>query len=541
LSGAGGRGGYDAIVVGGGHNGLVCGAYLAKAGLRTLILERRERIGGAADTTEVARGVRVPTLAHTVGRLRGSVARDLDLIGHGLSLIQPAARVFAPGLDGASVTLWRDPARTAAELADVSAHDAAAYPAFDARMRAVARIVNGISRRTPPDLASASLADALGGVKLGVRLRTLDRAALAAAMRLLPMPVADLVTDAFETDALRAAIAHRGVMYSSMSPASPGTTALLLAEIAGSDGGVAGQAVFARGGPGALSAALADAARAVGAEIRTGTDVVAVRDRDERVAGVALATGEEIDATIVASGIDPRRTFLKLLDPATLGPRLAWRAGNIRIGGTIAKVNLALAAMPRFSAVAPLEDGIRRLRGRISLAPGLDALERAQEAAKYGEISEAPVLEVTVPSLVDPTLVDEERAPGAQAMSVIVQYAPYRLRDGDWDTERERLGDRVLQVLEAYAPGITALVTARQVLTPLDLERDYGLTEGHPMHGEPALDQWFGWRPLHGVGRYRTPLDGLFLCGSGSHPGGGITGGPGQNAAREILADIRAR
>jgi phytoene dehydrogenase-like protein len=305
-----------------------------------------------------------------------------------------------------------------------------------------------------------------------------------------------------------------------------------------SNGGAAGQTVFARGGPIRLAASLAEAARGFGATIQAGADVVAVRSLEGRARGVTLASGEEIDARVVVSGADPKQTLLRLLDPLLLGPSLAWRAGNLRLGGVVAKVNLALAALPHFRGIAD-EDGERLLRGRIVIAPGIDAIERAFDASKYGRVSDAPYLEATIPTLVDPSLIDEDVVGVRHVMSVIVQYAPYHLREGSWDDRREELGDTVMAQLERYAPGIGDLVTARQVLTPLDLERDYGLTEGHPLHGEPGLDQFFAWRPLLGHARYRMPLDGLYLCGSGAHPGGGVTAVPGRNAAREILADLR--
>jgi phytoene dehydrogenase-like protein len=283
-----------------------------------------------------------------------------------------------------------------------------------------------------------------------------------------------------------------------------------------------------------LAEALAAAARGGGVEIRTDAQVVAITSRDGRATGVALASGEEIVAPVVVSGLDPKRTLVGLVDPVALGPSLGWRAGNIRTPGVVAKVNLALRRLPRFKAAR--DGGEPLLHGRILVAPGIDAIERAFDAAKYGRMSEAPILEATIPSLADPSLVEGAKA-GSHVMSIVVQYAPYALRDGDWDARREEVGDRAVATLETVAPGIGKLVTARQVLTPLDLERDYGLTGGHPLHGEPGLDQFFLWRPLLGHARYRMPLEGLYLAASGAHPGGGLTGGPGQNAAREIVAD----
>jgi phytoene dehydrogenase-like protein len=333
---------------------------------------------------------------------------------------------------------------------------------------------------------------------------------------------------------VRAAVAWRGVQYCSLGPWSAGSTAVLLADSAGNDGGAAGQTVFARGGPGAVAQALAAAARSTGVEIRTGTDVVAITSRDGRATGVALASGEEIHAPVVVSGLDPKRTLVGLVDPVALGPSLGWRAGNIRTPGVVAKVNLVLRRLPKFPAAR--DGGEPLLHGRILVAPGIDAMERAFDATKYGRMSDAPIVEATIPSLADPSLVEGARA-GTQVMSVVLQYAPYKLRDAEWDDCREAVGDAAIATLETVAPGIGKLVTARQVLTPLDLERDYGMTGGHPLHAEPGLDQFFLWRPLLGHARYRMPLEGLYLAGSGAHPGGGVTGGPGQNAAREIVAD----
>jgi len=533
---------YDAVVIGGGHNALVTAAYLGKAGIRTLVLERRATVGGAAETSELAPGVRVPTLAHTVGRLRPSIVRDLDLKAHRLSMVGPDVRVFAPGMDGRAIVLWGDNERTAAGLRDRSAHDADAYAGFDRLVRSLSGFLAELAGRTPPDIEAPGVGDALAGLSLGRTFRGLGRNDARALTRVLPMAIADFVAESFETDALQAAIAWRGIQYTSMGPWSAGSTAVLLADSAGNDGGAAGQTVFARGGPGAVSAALEQAARAAGVEIRAGAEVTAISSHDGRATGVVLAGGEEIGARIVVSGVDPKRTLTQLADPIAVGPNLLWRAGNIRTPGTVAKVNLALAGLPVFTGAsgADAADGSPLLRGRIVIAPGIDAMERAHDAAKYGRTADEPMMEATIPSLADPSLV--EGAPdGTHVLSVIVQPAPHTLRDTDWDAHREPFGDGVVAALDRYAPGLAALVTARQVLTPLDLERDYGLTGGHPMHGEHGLDQFFLWRPLLGHARYRFGLDGLYLAGSGAHPGGGVTGQPGQNAAREIVSDWKSR
>jgi len=547
---------WDAIVLGAGHNALVCAAYLARGGLRTLVLERRDHVGGVAETVELGPGIRVPAGAHTVGRLRPSVQRDLDLKRHGLSLVSPDVRVFAPvpgafvgrggrrgpetdGRDGRSIVLWSDPQRTANGLAARSTADAAGYVAFDRRVRDLGRFLEALGRETPPDIRSPKVGDAFAGLRLGRAFRGLGGDGAREILRVLPMAVADLVGEAVEDDALRATLAWRGVRYGAVGPRSAGTAATLLEDGAGNGGGAAGETVFARGGPGALSDALAAAARAAGAEIRTGTEVASIQSRDGVATGVVLAAGEKLQGRAVVSGLDPKRTLLELVDPVALGPSLGWRAGNIRTPGVVAKVNLGLRKLPTFPAAGE-DQGL--LRGRIVVAPGIDAMERAFDASKYGRWSESPILEATIPSLVDPSLVDGAKA-GTHVMSVIAQYAPYALDPtlGGWEGQREAFGDAVVAVLESVAPGIGKLVSHRQVLTPVDLEARYGLTGGHPLHAEAGLDQWALWRPLLGHARYRLALERLYLCGSGAHPGGGVTGGPGQNAAREVLSDLRGR
>jgi phytoene dehydrogenase-like protein len=524
---------YDAVVIGAGHNGLVAAASLARGGRHVAVLERRDVIGGILAESEVAPGVRVPAIAHTVGRLRPSLIRTLELERHGLRLIRPAVRAFAPQPEGRPVTMWSDPARTAADLRSASPRDAAAYVAFDRRVRSMASFLAHLAASAPPEIGSPSIADAIQGLRLARGLRRLGWKAARETLRVLPMPVADLVGEVFEGDHLQAAIASRGVLFTAMGPWTAGTAAVLLNDSAGNDGGAAGQTVYARGGPAALAAALGAAARTAGAEIRTEAEVVSVLIQGGRVRGVVLASGEELRSPVVVSGLDPKRTLLGLVDPEELGPTMVWRASNIRTPGAVAKVNLALSGVPVFAGADGATD--RRLHGRILIAPGIDDLERAADAVKYGRISQAPFLEATIPSLADPTVATE----GYHAMSVIVQGAPHGLREGSWDAERDGLGDLVVKRLEEHAPGLSDLIVAREVLTPADLEREFGLTGGHVLHAEPGLDQFFAWRPLHGFARYRMPIEGLYLCGSGGHPGGGVTGAPGANAAREVLADFR--
>ena len=523
---------YDAVVVGAGHNGLVTAGYLAKAGLRTLVLERRSRVGGPLVTEELAPGVRAPVAADGVGGLRAGVVRDLGLSSHGFRVVEPDVVAFAPSTDAAPVTLWRDPVRTATELrARAQPRDAEAFLAFDRTVRSLAAFVARLQATEPPDPASPSLADAGTGLTLLNGLRHLGRRQARQTLRLLPMSVADLVSEAVDDDALRAVLGARGIRYSAMGPRSAGTGLNLLWDSA-AGGGAAGRTVFARGGPGALADALLSAARSLGATVRCNVDVSAVRTGRGAVEGVVLAGGEEIDAGIVASSADPKHTLLRLLDPAELGPTLGWRAEHIRSPGVVAKVTLVLDGLP---AIGGVDD--ERLRGRIVLAAGLDDLERAFNDSKYGRISEEPYVEATIPTLSDPTLAPE----GTHVLTALFQYAPRHLREAEWDeAASDRVADATVRTLERHAPGLAGRIVARHVLTPADLEREYGLSGGHPMHGEHALDQVFAWRPLLGHARYRLAgIRGLYLAGAGAHPGGGITGGPGRNAAKAILADVR--
>jgi phytoene dehydrogenase-like protein len=518
------------VVIGAGHNGLVAAASLAKAGHRVTVLERSSEPGGILRGGEIAPGFHAPGIAHTVGRLRRSAIEDLRLLDHGLELLTPHVQMFAPQPDGSSITFWRDAGRTAEELRQRSTRDADAWVPFDRKVRAVAGFLAAVNASTPPDLRGPDLGDVITGARLGLAFRRLGPSVGREAIRWMPMAVADLVQEVFEDEAVRGPLTTRGVLFTACGPWSAGTAAVFLNDSAGNDGGAAGTTVFARGGTEALAAALASSASAAGAEIRTGAEVRAIRSRDGGVVGVTLADGTRLDAPIVVSAADPRRT-LELCDPVELGPSLVWRAGNIRQPGATAKVNLALSGLPAFHAEP------ERLLGRIVIAPSTDYVERASDARKYGAVAEEPWIEATIPTLADPSLAPE----GKHVMSAIVQSAPRELREGSWVEEGERLGSLVVKTLERFAPGLGELVEATQVVTPEDLEREYGLTGGHVQHAEPGLDQYFAWRPLNGAARYRFVLDGLYLAGSGAHPWGGITGGPGANAARVIRRDARRR
>ena len=521
--------GIDVVVIGGGHNGLVAASYLAKAGKNVVVVERKERVGGILRGSEPAPGFTAPGLVHTVGRLRASLTKDLKLDRFGYRTITPSVRMHAPMPDGSAVTFWGDPARTGQELSSRNAHDAEAFVSFDRKVRAIASFLAYVSVATPPDPKSPSLADAIMGLKLGKAYRDLGARTGREAIRALPMAVADLVQEIFEDEALRGPLSTRGVLYTAMGPWATGTAQVFLHDSAGTDGGAAGTATFAAGGTGALADALEQASLAQGVQIRTGADVTQIRNRGSRAIGVTLADGTELDAATIVSAVDPKRTA-RLCDPVTLGPTQVWRTENIRQPGATARINFALSGLPAFHG-----GDADRLAGRIVIGPSIDAVEQSMDAVKYGHVSEEPTIEATIPSLTDPSLAPE----GKHVMSVVFQAAPYALRDGDWATERDRLGDVAVKALERFAPGFGELVEAREIITPADMESAYGLTGGHVQHAEPALDQFFAWRPMLGEARYRFLLEGLHLAGSGAHPGGGITGGPGANAARQILKDAK--
>jgi phytoene dehydrogenase-like protein len=522
------------VVIGAGPNGLTAAAFLAKAGWKPVVLERRPVVGGIAVTEEFAPGFRVSSVLHAAGPYLPSIASALDLARHGLSFIQTEVRVLAAALDGRSIALYSDPRKTAAELEDVSARDARGYLDFHESLGRIGKVLEPLLTMTPPSIDEPGFPAVWELLGIGRKFRALPRKDAFRMLRWGPMAVADLVSEFFETELLRAAVAARGVYGAFAGPWSAGTSLGVLLQAA-NDSNAAGPAAFVRGGMGALTQALASAARGFGAEIRTDAAVARIGTRDGAVSGVVLTTGEEVPARAVVSGADPKRTLLGLVDPVDLDPAFIQKLRNFRAHGALAKVHLALNGLPEFPA-AKSAGGPNALSGRIHIGPDIDYLERAYDAAKYGDFSPHPYCDVTIPTLTDPSLAP----PGRHVMSIAAQFAPYKRRGG-WNGQREALGDVVVETLAAYAPNLKGLIAGRQVLTPLDLEETYGLTGGHVFHGEHTLDQLFTMRPILDWAQYRTPVRGLYLCGSGTHPGGGVTGAPGWNAGREVARDLRGR
>ena len=525
--------GDPVVIIGAGHNGLTTAFYLAKAGLKTLVLERRAIVGGGAVTEEFAPGYRGPTLSHAVGPLRPSVVRDLQLTARGVEFVYPDPRLVVLSPDGHALALSRDQGRSVEAIRPFSPTDAAKYVEFSTALERLGAFLGELLEVTPPSLDGPAPGELWDLLKTGRRFRALGRADGFRLLRWLPMAAADLVGEWFSTDLLQAAVAARGIFGVAQGPWSAGTGAVLLLNAA-VDPVPGGSSPFVRGGPGLLAQAMADAATQAGAEIRTTAAVARVIVRDGRAAGVVLDDGSEIAARAVVSNADPKRTLLGLVDPIELDPGFMTRVRNYRCPGIAAKINLALSALPSFRGVANPSD----LKGRVQIGPSIDYLERAFDASKYGEISQAPYLDITFPSLTDPSLAPA----GGHVMSIYMQYAPYRLAYGrSWRDASGELERNVLRTLGDYAPDLEQLVVGKQIITPIDLEATYGLTGGHTLHGEPSLDQLFTMRPILGWAQYRTPIAHLYMCGAGTHPGGGLTAGSGQNASREIVKDLARR
>jgi phytoene dehydrogenase-like protein len=511
---------YDCIVVGGGHNGLVCAAYLARCRRSVLVLEAGASFGGAAVTRTFAPGFRVSACAHLLQSLPRALVRELALESHGLRLASESIPTTALSLEGPSLSIGLD------TLDGASATDAQAYVPFRERLRRLAAGLTGLMERTPPDLGTDDWTDRLALARLAWRVRRLGRTDMRELLRIAGMNVHDLLEEQFESELLKGALGFDAVLGSNLGPRSPGSVFTLLYRLAAAVSAGRPLPALPHGGLGQVAEALAAAARAAGASLRTHAPVDRIEVESDRVCGVRLATGEQVRAPTVISSVDPKTTLLQLLGSAHLDAGFVRRVARLRTNGLAAKLHLALDRLPHFSGVAPAA-----LATRLVIAPSLAYLERAFNHSKYGEYSPEPALEITLPSIHDPQLAP----PGRHVLSAIVQYAPYALAGG-WDGERQRFLAIVLDRLEAHAPGLKASILAAELLTPCDIEAQFRIVGGHWHHTELALDQFFMLRPVAGAAQYAPPVDGLYLCGAGCHPGGGVMGVAGRNAARQVLA-----
>jgi phytoene dehydrogenase-like protein len=523
---------YDVIVAGGGHNGLVAAAYLARAGRRVLVCEARELVGGCAVTEEIWPGYRVSTASYLVSLMQQKVVDDLELPRYGYLVDAKDPAFFSAFPDGRHLFMWQDRARTLAEIAKFSKKDAERYPAYEEYLEGLARVIEELLLVTPPDFPPHGIAGKLEFVKLGAKFRKLGKAEMLGLVKVFTASAADFLDEWFESEQLKVTLATDGVIGANGGPRSPGTAYILLHHCMGGVNGHRGLWGFVRGGMGAVSEAIAAAARAAGAEIRVNAPVAKILVKGNKARGVALASGEEIAAKAVASGIDPKRTFLRLMDRGDLPEDFVAALEKYRCEGTSCKINLGLSGLPDFTA-CPGAPGPQH-RATMHICPSVDYIERAWDDAKYGRPSERPLIEMTVPTMYDPTLAPA----GKHIMGLFLQYAPYTLKGATWDAERDKFADRVIDIIAEYAPNIKDVIEHRQVLAPPDLEERFGLTGGNIFHGEMGVDQMFCFRPLAGWARYRTPVKHLYLCGSGAHPGGGVMGAPGHNAAREMLKDL---
>jgi phytoene dehydrogenase-like protein len=524
---------YDVIVIGGGHNGLAHAAYLARSGMKVLVLERRHVVGGAAVTEEVFPGFTFSVCSYVVSLLRPEIIRELDLPRHGLEIL-PLDGTFTPMLNGDYLWRLNDHAKTRREIARHSRLDAEAYDEYGKAMVEMARFVKPILSMTPPDPARLGLRGMRDLLFLLRRFQRLPYRDQYNQVQLMTMSAVDFLDQWFETDVLKATMAASGIIGTFLGVRSPGTAYVLLHHYMGEIDGAFRSWGFARGGTGAISNAIAEAAREAGAEIRVESTVAKILVRSGRAAGVVLESGEEIAAPIVSSSVDPRLTFFKFVGREHLDDEFAAEIERYKLRGSSGKVNLALDGLPDFHS----QPGAgRHLRGAISISPSVDYMERAYDDAKYGRFSRRPYIDIVIPSLTDPSVAP----PGKHVMSCFVQYAPYHLKEGSWDGRRDEFGNTVIETIAEHAPNLENLILHRQVLTPLDLEREFGLSEGNIFQGELSLEQLFFLRPAPGWAQYRTPIRNLYMCGSATHPGGGIMAAPGRNAAVVILNHARHR
>jgi phytoene dehydrogenase-like protein len=520
---------YDAIIIGGGHNGLIHAAYLARAGKKVVVLERRHLVGGAAVTEEIIPGFRFTEFSYVVSLLRPEIIRDLELPKHGLAIL-PLPSTFTPLANGDYFAAWDDHDKTRREIYRHSPQDAEAYDDYSRQMARMAMAVKPILSMVPPDPTSFSPKDLMGLARLGGHAASLSEKDFYNLAKLMTMSAADLLDEWFECDPLKGTKSASGIIGTFLGPRSPGTAYVLLHHYMGEIDGAFRAWGFAKGGTGGISNSIANAARTLGAEIRLNAPVSQVITKNGRAVGVALENGEEVYARYVISSLDPKRTFLKLLDPKQLPGEFVDAIRRYKSRGSSGKVNLALSELPSFTAL-PGEGPLHR--GAISISPSIDYIERAYDDAKYGQFSRNPYIDCILPSMIDPDMAP----PGQHVMSCFVQYAPYHLEGGWDDAKREAFGDAVVETLAQYAPNLRRAIIGRQVLTPVDIERITGLTEGNIFAGELALHQLFFLRPAPQWSNYRTPVGNFWQCGSGTHPGGGIMGASGRLAAVELLKD----
>jgi phytoene dehydrogenase-like protein len=528
---------YDAVIIGGGHNGLISAAYLARSGMKTLVLEKRHVLGGAAVTEELYPGFRFSVFSYVVSLLRPEIIRELQLPRHGLDIL-PLDGTFTPlhkgegPAAGGGDYLWRvnDHGRTIRELRRWSKTDAEAYEEYGQLMVEMARFIKPILAITPPDLTSLDPRPLMPLAGLARSFQQLPERQQAVFVQLMTMSAADFLDQWFETDPLKATMAASGIIGTYQGVRSPGTAYVLLHHYMGEIDGAFRAWGIPKGGTGGVSNAIASAARSLGVEIRTEAPVARIVVRNGRATGVALESGEEIEATDVLSSVDSSRTFLGLLEPGTLEPEFEEEVRRFKFRGSSGKVNLAVDRLPDFTSLPGVGE---HLRGAISFSPALDDMERAYDDAKYGHFSKKPYIDMIIPTLVDPSMAP----PGKHVISCFVQYAPYKLAPelGTWDDQREAFGDAVVDRIAEFAPNIRDIILFRNVQTPLDIERTTGLTEGNIFQGELSLEQLFFNRPVPGYARFRTPIRDLWLCGSATHPGGGIMGANGRIAAMEVL------
>ncbi|MBW8010592.1 MAG: NAD(P)/FAD-dependent oxidoreductase [Chloroflexi bacterium] len=521
---------YDVIIIGAGHNGLTTAALLAKQGLKILVLEQRNSLGGSAGTEEIFPGFKFNTGAVDAGLLQPEVIAELNLKKYGLEFILPPVLGYAPQVKGNSLTIWRDPRKTASDLAHISESDANKFPDYANLIEKLVSALRGITTLTPPNITQASLNSLLPWVKTALNIKRLGDKDMVELLRILPMTAVELLDEWFESDLLKGVLGAQGVSGSMQGPQSSGTAFMMLYQQMGIPGGGFKSCRFVRGGIGNLSAALSKAARLYGAEIQVDTHVEQILVKNFQASGVMLSTGEKIASKIVVSNTDAQRTLLEMLGPAKLEPREMRRVRNIKFRGSTAKLNLALQELPEFVGTQHDE----QLSGHIIICPNLEYLERAYDDAKYGNFSDKPYLDIVIPSKTDNSLTPT----GQHVMSVTMQFAPYNLRGRDWEKHSQTLEENIIDTIAEYAPGLKDIMLHSQMLTPLDLDREYSLTEGSIYHGQMGLDQLLFMRPIAGYGQYQTPIENLYLCGAGTHPGGGVTAAPGYNAAREILKNI---